>query len=40
VTGLLQYFDQRGLWTQWYWRPEGVHGKVWNLAHGYGWQVV
>jgi hypothetical protein len=25
--------------TQWYW-PEGVHGKVWNLAHGRGWRVI
>jgi hypothetical protein len=39
VSGLLQFFDQHGLWTQWYW-PEDVHGKVWNLFHGYGWQVM
>jgi hypothetical protein len=25
--------------TDWYF-PEGVHGKVWNFLHGYGWQVM
>lgn len=38
MMGLLQYLDQHGLWTQWYW-PQGCRGKVWNYLHGYGWMV-
>lgn len=37
--GLWAYAAPPGWATQWYW-PGGVHGKVWNYAHGYGWQVM
>jgi hypothetical protein len=37
--GLWAFFAPPGWATDWYW-PEGVHGKVWNFFHGYGWQVM
>lgn len=37
--GFWAYFAPPGWATQWYY-PEEVHGKVWNLFHGRGWQVV
>jgi hypothetical protein len=37
--GIAQYFDSRGLFTQWYW-PEGSRGKLWNFLHGNGWRVT
>jgi hypothetical protein len=39
MRGLWEYFAPAGWATQWYW-PEGVHGKLWNLVRGYGWQVM
>jgi hypothetical protein len=39
VNGLLGFFGPAGWWTQWYY-PDGVHGKVHNLFHGYGWRVM
>ncbi len=32
VSGLLAYFDQHGLWTQWYW-PPGRRGRLWRRLH-------
>jgi hypothetical protein len=37
--GFWSFFAPPGWATQWYY-PEDVHGKVWNLFHGHGWQVV
>lgn len=35
---LVTYFDQHGLFTQWYW-PEDCRGRIWNLFHGRGWRI-
>jgi hypothetical protein len=33
LTGLLAYFDQHGLFSQWYWCP-GKRGRLWHWLHG------
>jgi hypothetical protein len=39
MRALWEFLAPAGVATQWYW-PEGTHGKLWNLAHGYGWRVM
>jgi hypothetical protein len=39
MRALWQFLAPPGWATDWYW-PEGVHGKVWNFFHGYGWRVM
>lgn len=39
IRSVICFFGPAGWWTDWYY-PEGVHGKVWNFFHGYGWKVM